>query len=148
MEGGWVSRTEGRGQTWRRRERQEDTEREGEMERETECKLASACSMFQAHERPGQGRKERTGDVHTQHGVLVLDPAVLSPRRRVLLCSHTVLFPFPVLSFTVPSTARAASLALQGRASSMARSPNGFFSFQPSLRDPVADCRLNYSHVR
>lgn len=119
-------------------------------DRETECKLVSVCPMFQAHERPGQERKERTGDVRgaARRGALVLEPAAPSLRRRVPLCSHTVLFPFPVLSFTVPSTARAASLALQGRASSMARSPNGFFSFQPSLRDPVADCRLNYSHVR
>lgn len=119
-------------------------ERGREMWRQTECKLVSACSVSQAHSREARAREKR----ENQRGELVLEPAVPSLRRRVPLCSHTVLFPFPVLSFTVPSTARAASLALQGRASSMARSPNGFFSFQPSLRDPVADCRLNYSHVR
>lgn len=122
------------GPTWRTRERQED--REGEEGRERERAGSGEA-------RTGAGRDEPSWAA----GMLALKPAG-RPGGGELHSAPALSASLPFLVICGALDSAAASLALRGRASSMARSPNGFFSFQPSLRDPVADCRLNYSRVR
>lgn len=176
-----VPRTEGKRQTWRRREgeRQGDTERgmqrdrgqetetDGrDRERRTDTQRQSETERESPRSNPlyipGSLSRSKTSermqnkDFRKRLGVFVLEPALLSPRRRrVPLFFCTVLFRLPFLViYGALDSAGTAPAVLECQPGTAARSSQQWCNLlmasfhSASLRDPVPDCRLNYSRVR